>query len=124
MKYRIAVSSTDGKVVNQHFGKTELFYVVEADSEELEKMKCVEMRRVKAFCEGGDHDEQKLEQAVQCIDDCQYVLVSRIGDPAAQAIEARGIHVFEIPGIIQESVKEMFHYIELQSMIKGFIADR
>lgn len=124
MTYRIAVSSTDGKVVNQHFGKTEWFYIVEADPDEPEQMKCIEMRRVEAFCEGGNHDEQRLEQAVKCIDDCQYVLVSRIGNPAAQAIEAKGLRVFEIPGIIQESVQEMFHYIELQNMIQGFIANR
>ena len=45
MAYRIAVASTDGIVVNQHFGHAERFHIVELDAE-TEKYEYTETRKV------------------------------------------------------------------------------
>ncbi|MBO5199440.1 MAG: dinitrogenase iron-molybdenum cofactor biosynthesis protein [Lachnospiraceae bacterium] len=118
MKTKIAVASTDGKVVNQHFGKAEVFYIIEADTEHREPLRLKEIRQVTAFCEGGDHKDDRLDEAIERIADCEYVLVSRIGYRAANAVEAKGIKVFELPGIISESLEQMLNYIEIQNMIR------
>lgn len=117
MKCKIAVASTDGKVVNQHFGKAQVFYILRADTTEMRKIEVTEMRRVNALCEGGEHNDARLEEAVQRVKDCQYILVSRIGWRAEKALEAAGIQVFELPGIISESVEELLKYVEIQEMI-------
>lgn len=122
MKYRIAVASTDGKVVNQHFGRAEEFYIIEADGEG--GFSCLEKRQVSAFCEGGDHNDARLKRAVEKIRDCPYVMVSRIGNRAERALEEYGIHVFELPGIIEESVREMVNYLEIQNMIGNFAKNK
>jgi predicted Fe-Mo cluster-binding NifX family protein len=117
MRERIAIASTDGKVVNQHFGKAEVFYIVEADREKHDEIELKEIRKVQALCEGGEHSEERLCKAIEQIADCQYVLVSRIGYRAQRALEAVGLQVFELPGIITESVNEMQNYLEIQNLI-------
>lgn len=120
MKYRVAVASTDGKVVNQHFGKADIFYIFEVDTEKAESFELTEIRQTDAVCEGGEHSEKRLEEAIQRIKDCAYVLVSRIGYRAENALTAVGIQAFELPGIISESLDELLKFIEIQAMIREF----
>lgn len=119
MKTRIAVASTDGKVVNQHFGRADRFYIIEADTVNTGRFQLKEIRQTDVFCEGGEHDDNRLDKAIERIADCEYVLVSRIGYRAANAVEAQGIRVFELPGIISESIEELLNYIEIQNMISS-----
>ena len=36
MLYRVAVASTDGIIINQHFGHTELFHIIELNTDTLD----------------------------------------------------------------------------------------
>ena len=116
MTYKIAVSSTDGKVVNQHFGKSQIFYIVEADSESME-YKYVESRKVRPVCSGQDHDPTQLEMLALQLKDCDCVLVSRIGYLARMILEQNGVMAYEIPGVINESVKHLISYITVQKLL-------
>jgi len=78
MKVRIAVASTDGKIVNQHFGRADKFYILVAEVEKRNFIFKGE-RTVTPVCRGGDHEDIEMHQAVGNLSDCQYVLVSRIG---------------------------------------------
>ena len=113
MKYRIAIASTDGKVVNQHFGRADTFYIVEADSIDR-TYEYRETRKLLPVCEGGYHDDKSLLETVQQLKDCRYVLVSRIGYLAQLVLEQNGIGVFELPGLIPEVIPKLATYIELQ----------
>lgn len=117
MKYKIAIASTDGKVVNQHFGRAEEFYIVEAESDNM-AFEYREKRKVDSVCQGGDHDDNQLEIAVENLIDCHFVLVSRIGYRAQSVLEQKGIGVFELPGIIADSVMKLLSYIEIQNLIQ------
>lgn len=117
MKYRIAIASTDGKVVNQHFGRAEEFYIVEADSSNM-VFEYRETRKTNPVCKGGDHDDDKLEEAAKRLEDCQYILVSKIGYRAQGILEQKEIGVFELPGMISESVMKLLSYIEIQNMMQ------
>lgn len=116
MIYRIAVASTDGKVVNQHFGRADTFYIIEADNDAM-TVQCNEIRNVKPVCEGGEHNDEALIVGADRLSDCQYVLVSRVGWRAQDVLEQRQIHVFELPGVIEDSIKKLFYYIELNCYI-------
>lgn len=48
MSYRVAAASTDGKVVNQHFGRAELFHIFEISEDEGYRF--LESRKVDACC--------------------------------------------------------------------------
>lgn len=108
MSYKIAIASTDGKVVNQHFGKADQFYIVAV--EENESYSLQEIRESKAVCQGGDHNENALADTVELLSDCRYVLVSRIGPGAEYALNQRNVTAFAVSNYIDEAVKKLIHY--------------
>ena len=57
--FRIAVASSDGIVVNNHFGRAKTFYIYEKSSDETERL--IEKREVIPICECANHDEIKLK---------------------------------------------------------------
>ncbi len=113
---KLAVASTDGKVVNQHFGRAERFFILSGD-EESGVWKFLEERKVTPVCKGGDHEDADLLRNVNALSDCTYVLVSRVGQRAERELEKAGIQIFEIPGIIDESIDKMFKYIQIQNLM-------
>lgn len=112
--YKIAVASTDGIVVNSHFGRAEDFYIYQID--EQEQVSLLEKRSVTPVCEGGNHDHEKLKANLVRLADCQYLLVSRIGNGAADMAESLGIESYEIPGIIGESIGELIKYLKIKKL--------
>ena len=119
MSYRVAVSSTDGKVVNQHFGRTAKFWILEVENDG--KYKCVDLRNVEHCCKGADHNDAALNSVIDGIEDCGYVLVSKIGDGARQRLEARNIEAYELPGIISESVEDLVKHLEIKKFVDSFV---
>lgn len=104
-KYRVAVATTDGIVVNQHFGRADEFLIIGLDHQN--QIHRIEKRHVNPVCDGGEHDEKRLESTVSMFADCKYVLVSRIGEGAAHELEKSGITPIELPGVIEESVQSI-----------------
>jgi predicted Fe-Mo cluster-binding NifX family protein len=116
VKYKIAVASTDGKVVNQHFGRAEVFYIVEADSGDM-TFTYVESRKTAPICRGQKHDDRQLKFLTAMLEDCDYVLVSRIGAGARAALEQNQTEVFELPGYIEDSVRRLLSYTEVRKLL-------
>lgn len=114
-KYRIAVATSDGIVVNQHFGRAGKFQIYQIRQDNTAEF--YEERQVVPICEGGNHDEGKLKESAERLWDCKYVLVSRIGQGAAAFLEKEGIIPMELPGIIEESITRLNTYIEIQSLL-------
>ncbi len=114
IKCRIAAASSDGIVVNSHFGRAERFYIV--DIEENGQAKVVEERTFAPVCEAGSHDDARMAETVDRLADCDYVLVSKIGPGAVGALERRGIGAYELPGMIDESVNKMAAYAAVQNL--------
>lgn len=114
--YKVAVASTDGIVVNSHFGKAATFYIYENHPED-DSWKLVERRLVPPVCDGGEHDDTRLQEQAERFLDCKYILVSRIGAGAEHALEANGIHPLELSGLITESLKQLVVYEKLQQLI-------
>lgn len=112
--FRIAIASSDGIVVNNHFGRAETFYIYQVIEGEKEKL--IEKRVVKPVCRGGNHDENQLMDNIALFMDCKYVLVSKIGIGAAQAMEQMGIVPMELPGMIEESIQKLIVYEQLQNL--------
>lgn len=79
--YLIAVASSDGIVVNNHFGRAGSFYIYEVNDDE--SIDFFEKREVTPICDGGNHSEERLKENLLIFQDCRYLLVSRIGSGAA-----------------------------------------
>jgi len=107
MAYKVAVASTDGKVVNEHFGRAERFLIFEVEDGRLSFS---ELREAGPPCMEGEHSDTGLADAAGSLADCRAVLVSRIGAAAARALESAGIEALEIHGFIDEVLEKLIQY--------------
>lgn len=118
MGFKIAIATTDGKIVNEHFGKAEKFAIVEANMDG--SFAFVETRDTRATCTGGAHDDGGLERTAELLSDCEYVLVSRIGPGAEDRLARQGVTAFAISLPINEAVAKLAEYLKMKKggMIK------
>lgn len=115
VKFRVAVATTDGIVVNQHFGRADTFRIYDINRDD--SIRFIEERKVVPICQSGMHDASKMRERSAELSDCRYVLVSRIGNGAANALEQEGISPMELPGIIEESIARLIAFDEIQALL-------
>ena len=104
MAYRIAFASSDGKVINQHFGRTQKFLIVEID-EDLAKF--IETRENKPSCEEFQHTEDAMTRSISLISDCKAVFVAKIGHGAIAKLNKAGIKSYETPYFIEDVIDKL-----------------
>lgn len=104
MAIRAAVASTDGKVINQHFGKADSFLIFELRGEAFEY---IEKRALAPCCHAGEHEADAFGDAARLLKDCAVILVSRIGQGAADYMESRGFAVYEAPFPINRVLEKL-----------------
>lgn len=108
MAYKIAVASTDGKVVNQHFGRAEKFYIISVLVDGTFHFESV--RDMSSACQDGGHSEEGLARNVSLLSDCSYCLVSQIGPGAEYALNKQGITAFAISHYIDTAIEKIVVY--------------
>lgn len=113
-KYRVAVASTDGETVNTHYGKSNLFYIYFLD--DAEGYDFVEKRAVRPVCMDGSHVKSEMDKSVLKFKDCKYLIASRIGSAAHQALTAAGITAMELPGSIDDAILKVWKYNQIQGL--------
>ncbi|MCD7810531.1 MAG: dinitrogenase iron-molybdenum cofactor biosynthesis protein [Ruminococcus sp.] len=113
--YRIAVASSDGIVVNQHFGHAGRFLIYEVESNG--NFNLAEIRNTEPVCSFRNHDDEKLMKNMRMIQDCKYLLVSRIGNGASICAEQLGITAMELPDLIENSIRKIISYEQVQKLI-------
>lgn len=104
MSYKVAFASNDGKVVNQHFGRTKKFLIFEVDGNDT---KFLELRENIPPCQGYEHLEEEMLRAVNLISDCKAVFVSKIGYGALVQLGTKGIKAYEAPFLIEDVLKKI-----------------
>ena len=100
MDVKIAVASSDGINVDQHFGRARGFRIYRLHDEGYEFL---EMRENDAPCSGQSHDDNALELAAARISDCRGVVVAQIGPGAIDALICHRILAFTLPGTVEEA---------------------
>ena len=114
--YKIAVASSDGIVVNQHFGHADKFLIYEVNNDG--NYNFIEIRIVKPVCDYGNHNDKQLTENLRKIHDCKYLLVSKIGIGASLRAEQSGIMPVELPDIIENSVRKVISFEQVQNLFE------
>ncbi len=107
---KMAIASSDGKVINQHFGKARRFIIIESDGDEIKVLEVRENNPACGTLEYGGHADDTLDRSISLIGDCDAVLCSRVGGGAADALFSRGIEPVEAPGFIEENILAYARY--------------
>jgi nitrogen fixation protein NifB len=104
-KYRIAVATSDGKSVDQHFGHAEVFrtYVVEAGRiSEGESIDVREQQEIPLF---GPGHRTKIEDTAAKLRGMDAVISTKYGEPAIEVIRENGIIPIEDRGELHEALR-------------------
>ena len=87
----MAVATSGGGVINQHFGHAREFLVYEAS---MTDVRFIGHRKVDLYCSGGDtcgDAETTLQKIIRTLDGCEAVLCSKIGYEPWEQLEEAGI---------------------------------
>ncbi len=93
----MAVASSGGGVINQHFGHAKEFLIYEAfpvGEPVKPDVRFIGHRKVGQYCEGGDtcgDGETVLQKTIKTLAGCEAVLCSKIGYEPWEQLEAAGI---------------------------------
>lgn len=101
---RIALASSDGKVINQHFGHATTFHVFDIIDNTA---RFVESRDVNQCCNGGTHKISAFEKVANTLSDCKGIIVAKIGEGASAFLENKGFEVFEAPYLISAVLEKL-----------------
>lgn len=103
MTHKIAIASSDGKFVNQHFGRAQQFLIVELKDEGSYEF--LELRKNVPSC--NPTGESTTEDTIELISDVEGVLVSQVGPGAADKLIAHGIQPIIVPMLIGDALKHL-----------------
>jgi len=106
--YRIAAASTDGKTINEHFGKAGSFLIYDIDSTGWNFVERREIKPLCGSCEG--HNDESLSESVNAIADCAAVVAQKIGPTGRRALALNNISVFEQPDVIDNVLAKLAAY--------------
>jgi predicted Fe-Mo cluster-binding NifX family protein len=88
---QIGIVSTDGKNVNDHFGKAERFLIYEAGTAGVTKVTERKISRLSTGDKSHQFDAARFDLVAQALEGCKKVYCTRIGDRPRQELEKRGI---------------------------------
>ncbi len=110
----IAVSSLEGVLINQHLGEADRFLIYALDAESQE---CVLVGSRTAPPAGGGQERWKA--LADTLSDCRALLVNGAGDSPKKVMQANGIEVLVLEGIIEEAVYGIFTGQDLKHLMKS-----
>lgn len=117
---RIGASSSDGIVVNCHFGRSKVFYIYEVSDDG--GISLSERRELPPVCDGGEHDDHMLAQVADRLRDLDVLIASRVGQGARNVLEEKGIEVYELPMPIEDAIQKVLAYQKVKAMVEGAFA--
>ncbi len=96
---RVAVASTDGVAVNEHFGKAREFLIYEVN--EQGEYQFIEKRPNTPSCSGGAHQAG----AAALLADVEVVLSAQIGPGAERQLRSQGIIALTVTSSIDKALQ-------------------
>ncbi|MCE5284405.1 MAG: dinitrogenase iron-molybdenum cofactor biosynthesis protein [Pelosinus sp.] len=90
---KVAVASTDGLSINEHFGKSKEFLIYEVDE-----------AGGYTFLERRERDEESPQNIHELFADVEAVLAAQIGPRAQAELKSQGILSFQVTGDIPKAL--------------------
>ncbi len=88
----IAVCTKGSGRINQHFGHAREFQIYEADRAGV---RLIGHRRASRYCQGGDGEDEALEQIIAALDGVGVVLCAKIGPCPKERLARAGIRAID-----------------------------
>jgi predicted Fe-Mo cluster-binding NifX family protein len=106
---KIAVASTDGKLVDLHFGDANQFFIFDISFDE----NTFEEIRKKTDIPLEDHTE-RWRSSIDLIEDCKAVLCSKIGKEPHIELRKMGIKAIKLDCEVKNAIKECSAHLKIR----------
>jgi nitrogen fixation protein NifX len=104
---KIAVASTNGTEVNQHFGLADQFYIFEKKNG---KTNFIETRKTPEVYENPeiqDFSQERFEKVLDILGDCNVIYSVKIGEEPAVHLKEKGIFPLTYTGTVDKLLKNL-----------------
>lgn len=99
---KVAVASSDGVIIDEHFGRAKEFYIFEV-FESGEYLLLERRQTIESVDNTAEHGHAKL--SVELLQDVEAVLIAQIGPNASKMLESKGIRVFTVNITIEKALQ-------------------
>ena len=106
---KIAFTTSNGEIIDQHFGQCHSFHIWEVGPDQAAFLEAV------GVGEHGGDEEDRIAARAQLLSDCAIVYTMQIGGPAAAKLVAQKIHPMKTNAEV--SLKETVE--RLQQVLRG-----
>jgi nitrogen fixation protein NifX len=111
---KVAFATTDGKNVDEHFGRAGMFAVYEISDNghelvELRKFANGIDRAVTDTKDKGQEHDEAVQSKVERLADCKLIYLTEIGGPSAARLVKKGIMPMKVkePVAIEQALKQL-----------------
>ena len=87
----IAIASTDGETVNDHFGRANRFLIYDVSQGNMTLMTVREVVPLSTGDKNHPFDQERLAGVAEAVKDCKLLYCTKIGDRPRQELEKIGI---------------------------------
>ncbi len=116
---RCAAATSDGFLVDQHFGRAKSFDVYDID--ERGQCRFVETRKVQRACKGElGHSEEALLATARRLSDCAFIVVAKIGAGALAALHEQGTEAYSLVAETEAALDKVWAYRQAQALVDSF----
>lgn len=116
---KVAFATTDGCLVDEHFGRAGRFAIMDFTTEGYTALPDLVFAHgrdtiVETTRGQGDLHDNAVEQKVERLGDCRLVYMTAIGGPSAARMARRGIMPVKVPErtVIVEAADKLLHQIQ------------
>jgi len=93
----IAIASTDGENVNEHFGRAERFLIYDVSQDTQTQLLVRNVEPLSTGDKNHPFDADRMEAVTGAVKDCKLLYCAKIGDRPRQELEKFGITVIVGP---------------------------
>lgn len=111
--YKLAISSTTGESIDEHFGHTDKFYIYSYDERGVNFVEIRKILRYGIGVEECNYHEDKISKLLKTIEDCDIVLTLKIGMEAMKKLEEKGIKVIQINASVNKGIEKAVEEMEI-----------
>lgn len=104
-KYRIAVATSDGKSVDQHFGHAEVFRTYTVEAGRIIEEASIDVREQQEIPLFGPGHRTKIDSTASKLRGMDAVISTKYGEPAVEIIRENGVIPIEDSGDVHEALR-------------------
>lgn len=113
MKYRVAIGTSDGKNITDHFGTCGRFQIIEI-SQEKDEAVFIEDRITAHQDQCKSHLDDNIIEKIKALNDCQIILVKQIGGKSEKLLIHYGFIPLVNSGTIEKALLKIKKFYKNQ----------